>query len=121
MMKKALMLFGILSLLFLQAEEKTEAYTVEIDVRNSKSDGKPWDISGGSPDITITIDGERLKFREKCRDKYRCSIRFFSTSDKWYFEIYDKDIMSNDLIGKGDCSADSSCTLGLAKIKIIEH
>lgn len=121
MIKKIIMLLGILSLVVLQAEEKAEAYTVEIDVKNSKADGKPWDVSGGSPDITITIDGEELKFREKCRDKYRCSMRFFSTSDKWYFEIYDKDIMSSDLIGKGDCSADSSCTLGLAKIKILEH
>ena len=121
MIKKTLIIFGILSLFFLKAEEKIRAYTIEIDVKNSKSNGKPWDISGGSPDITITINGERLKFREKCRDKYRCSINFFSTSDEWYFEIYDKDIMSNDLIGKGDCSADSSCTLGLAKVKIIEH
>ena len=121
MIKKVLMLFGILSLLFLHAEEKIQAYTIEIDVKNSKLDGKPWYISGGSPDITITIDGKRLRFREKCRDKYRCSIRFFSTNDEWYFEIYDKDIISDDLIGKGDCSADSSCTLGLAKIKIVEH
>ena len=121
MITKVLISLGILSLFSIQAEENLEAYILEINVKSTKANGKPWDISGGSPDITITIDGERLKFREKCRDKYRCSINFFSTSDEWYFEIYDKDIMSNDLIGKGDCSADSSCILGLAKIKIIEH
>ena len=121
MITKVFMFLGILSLFSLQAEENLEAYTIEINVKSTKANGKPWDISGGSPDIIINIDGNQLKFREKCRDRYRCSIKFFSTSDEWYFEIYDKDIISNDLIGKGNCSADDSCTLGLAKIKIIEH
>ncbi len=120
MIKKALILFGILSLLFLYAEDKAQAYTIEIDVKSTKANGKSWDISGGSPDIAISIDGHRLQFLEKCRDKYRCSIRFFSKSDEWYFEIYDKDIMSDDLIGKGSCAEGDSCTLGLAKIKIEE-
>jgi len=120
MMKKTLILFGILSMFVLQADEKTQAYTIEIDVKSTKANGKPWDISGGSPDIAISIDGKRLQFLEKCRDKYRCSIRFFSTSDEWYFEIYDKDIMNDDLIGKGNCSEGDSCSLGLAKVKIVE-
>jgi hypothetical protein len=120
MIRKRLIIFAIFSIFSLQAGDKAKAYTIEIDVNTVKANGKSWDVSGGSPDITISIDGQRLQFLEKCRDKYRCSLKFFSISDEWYFEIYDKDIMSDDLIGKGDCSEGDSCTLGLAKIKIEE-
>jgi hypothetical protein len=36
----------------------------------------------------------------------------------WYFEIYDKDFTSNDLIAKGNCSVGKECSFSGAKITI---
>jgi hypothetical protein len=109
------MIFG------LQASD-VEVYTITIDVESTKTNGKPWDFSGGSPDIELHIDGKRFPIQLHCRNCYRCSMNFYVENDKdeWYFEIYDKDFSNDDLIGKGNCSDDDSCKLGRATITIKE-
>jgi len=65
----------------------------------------------------LVVEGMRYFF-ENCRDRYRCQISFTSHNTKWYFEIYDRDMMANDLIGNGECGANQKCTLGQAIIDI---
>jgi len=117
---KRIVLTIFLILNMLEAKEYTlNVYTIKIDVNNTKSNGLSWDFSGGSPDIYIKVDGRKIPFQPKCRNQYRCSIEFISKSKKhWYFEIYDKDFSSDDLIGKGECSLKEKCTLGNATVYI---
>lgn len=120
-MIKKIFLSLSLMVLGLQASD-VEVYTITVDVESSKADGKPWDFSGGAPDIVLHIDGKRFQLKSHCRNRYRCSMSFYveDDNDKWYFEIYDKDLSNDDLIGKGNCSADDSCKLGRATITIKE-
>ena len=112
----------ILISLWSYGNEATQSniYILDIDVKSNKDNGKSWDIAGGSPDIKINIDGKNIPFKQDCKNHYRCSISFMSEkiNKEWYFEIYDKDFNSDDLIGKGNCSFDKSCKLGRAKITI---
>ena len=96
-------------------------YMIEIDVNSTKPNGFSWDFSGGSPDIFIKVDGRKVAFSSKCKNQYRCQIEFVSEEKKnWYFEIYDKDFSSDDLIGKGECPLNKECVLGSSKILIKE-
>jgi hypothetical protein len=104
----------------LQAEEKKKLYSITINVEAKKANGKSWDVFGGSPDIKLVIDGQPLYSMARCRDRYRCTIEFASIKDKWYIEVYDKDLQNDDLIGKGECEEGESCDFGLAKVEISE-
>jgi len=110
----------LLTTITIQAENKKRVYTITTNVEAKKANGKSWDIFGGSPDIKIVVEGKPYYSLVKCKDTYRCTIEFVSTTDKWYIEVYDKDLQSDDLIGKGECEAGESCTLGLAKVEISE-
>ena len=102
----------------LQAENKKKLYSITIDVEAKKANGKSWDVFGGSPDIKVVIDGETFYSPTKCKDRYRCTMEFTSVKDKWYIEVYDKDLQSDDLIGKGDCKDGEECKFGLVTISI---
>lgn len=93
-------------------------YEVEVNVQSTKINGKDWDISGGAPDVYVKVDGVFLTMTRKCRNTYRCSVMFVSKTKSWYFEVYDKDVANNDLIGKGTCSADRKCYLGRSTVKV---
>ena len=116
-MQKTLLTLTLLTL-SLNASELL-GYKASIDVKPSKANGKSWDISGGAPDIYVRIDGKKLALKKECRDSYRCeNISFVSNKNKFYIEVYDKDIASDDLMGKGECRAGATCTLGTATVHI---
>lgn len=120
-MKTAILVVLILlTTITLQAENKKKVYTITINVEAKKANGKSWDIFGGASDIKVVIDRRPYFSRVDCQDTYRCTIEFASLKDKWYIEVYDRDMQSDDLIGKGkgECEAGESCTLGLAKVEI---
>lgn len=99
---------------------KAEIYTAYVDIQDRKANGKSWDTAGGAPDIFFTINGEKIPYDKRCKNSYRCEVAFSSDATSWYFEIYDKDFRNHDLIGKGDCSIDSNCTLGSLNLRILK-
>jgi len=116
-MKKTLLTLTLLTL-SLNASELL-GYKVSIDVKPTKANGKSWDISGGAPDIYVRVDGKKMALKKECRNSYRCeNITFVSNKEKFYIEVYDKDIASDDLVGKGECRAGATCTLGSATMHI---
>ncbi|HHB94221.1 MAG TPA: hypothetical protein ENK88_03660 [Campylobacterales bacterium] len=119
-MRKIVVLFFTLLLMAEAKEYSVNIYTIEIDVNSTKADGRAWDVAGGAPDILLYIDGKEMRFNKKCRDKYRCSMEFMSRDDRnsWYFEVYDRDFVNSDLIGKGDCEKGDKCNFGLVTIRI---
>lgn len=90
-------------------------YTVSISVKGKKANGKSWDISGGAPDPFMKLMNKNYPV---CNDKYKCTWRFGSRRDSWYFEFLDEDLSAHDLIGKGRCSAGETCRLGQATVTI---
>ena len=120
-MKKIIFILFIFLSIINAKEYAINVYTIEIDVNSTKANGFSWDFSGGSPDIFIKVDGRKVAFTSKCKNQYRCSIEFISEENLyWYFEIYDKDLSNDDLIGKGECKLNEECSLGSAKIFIRE-
>ena len=95
-------------------------YRIQIDVASTKANGEDWDMMGNAPDIQLFVDKHPLSLLNSCQDTYRCNLGFSSVKDRWYIEVYDKDLGSNDLIGKGDCQEGETCDLGQAKILIEE-
>jgi len=121
-MRKIIILLLALFFIVEAKEYSVNIYTVEIDVNSTKANGKAWDIAGGSPDILVYIDGEKMSFNPNCQNRYRCSMEFIvkDNSNSWYFEIYDRDFANNDLIGKGDCSLGKNCNFGSVVVSIID-
>ncbi len=118
MKKIKILTVGIVAILTIGCSSRADMYRIKIDVASKQSDGKEWDLMGGSPDIKVLVDKQSLGLSPSCRDTYRCSYDFSSKNDKWYIEIYDSDIDSDDLIGKGDCEEGEECRLGMAIINI---
>jgi len=118
MIRKKIIPMVILTIFMAGCSSKAELYSIKIDVASKKENGKEWDMMGGSPDIKVIIDKHPLPLSLSCRDTYRCSLNFTSQKDKWYIEVYDMDIDSNDLIAKGDCEEGKDCDLGLATVRI---
>ena len=118
MRKKEILLLCAVTILTVGCSSKAKLYNIKIDVDSSKINGKEWDLMGGSPDIKVLLDKEPLTLSQSCIDTYRCSYNFTSKEDEWYIEIYDSDIDSDDLIGKGDCEEGEECKLGLATVTI---
>jgi hypothetical protein len=50
----------------------------------------------------------------------KCIIQFESSDNSWYVEVYDKDLISSDIIGSGTCNINETCEIGLAKVLIKE-
>lgn len=92
-------------------------YIATIEVTPNKQNGKPWDFSGGAPDILLVVQDLSLN-TSVCQNKYKCDIPFISRENEWYLEVYDKDISNNDLIGKGICKSEEICQLDSAKVQI---
>ena len=102
----------------INAEDKY-FYVMQIDVEDKKENGKPWDIAGNAPDIKVYINGELPQVIVPCKNSYRCKLLFISQRSFWYLEIYDKDVLADDLIGKGNCSIyKSKCRLGRSVVHI---
>ena len=118
MIRKRVIPIVIFTIFMVGCSSKPNIYTINIDVASKKTNGNDWDIMGGSPDIKVMIDKHPLPFLPSCRDTYRCSLNFTSLKEKWYIEVYDMDIDSDDLIGKGDCEEGEDCDFGLAKVLI---
>ncbi len=122
-MLKKIILVTIQSLLIMVSVEANEQaqmyiYDMEVNIKSTKANGKPWDVAGGSPDLKVSVDGEFLAINNNCRNKYRCTVSFISSKVSWYFEIYDRDIASDDLIGKGSCGVNRQCRLGSSDVMI---
>ena len=115
-MKIVVLLIGIFFIM--GCSNKATLYRMKIDVASHKANKQDWDMMGNAPDIQVYIDKYPLPIVERCKDTYRCSISFSSVKDKWYIEVYDKDLSSNDLIAKGDCKEGEECDLGLARVWI---
>ncbi len=113
-------IFGIL-ILFVCLPVKadiTHEYIMTIQVEPSKPNGKSWDRFGGKPDIMLVVENMRYT-SVACKNTYRCEMKFTSNAQKWYIEIYDKDLSLHDLIGNGECQlSQNTCTLGQAKVTI---
>ena len=125
-MLKKIILFTIQSLLVIVSVEANEQaqmyiYDMEVNIQSTKENGKPWDVSGGAPDLKVSVDGEFLTVNQKCRNKYRCTVSFVSNKTSWYFENYDRDLASDDLIGKGNCGLNKRCYLGRSDVMIIRR
>jgi len=99
------------------AADTTNKYTILIDVNSTKADGKAWDAFGNAPDIVLEIEGTRYSSTH-CKNTYRCKMSFTSPNKEWYLGIIDKDLGIDDLIGKGQCSVNSTCTLDRATVTI---
>lgn len=119
-LKNKIYKLAILFVLTTGCSNKANLYTISIDVAPKKESGQAWDIMGGSPDIKIIVDKQALHIDPTCRDTYRCKYNFTSTKDEWYIEIYDSDMDSDDLIGKGDCEEGEECNLGLARVEVLD-
>jgi len=120
-MKKMILVLMVLLSLGQAKEHIVNTYTLKVEADATKVDGSSWDISGGAPDLLIKVDGVFLDFDKTCRNSYGCSVDFtVEHGTSWYFEIYDKDIASNDLIAKGNCSVGKECHFSGAKISISE-
>jgi hypothetical protein len=100
----------------------TTNYTIVIKVSSTKPNGNSWDVGGGAPDIVLEVEDTRYSTTrhssKRCEDTYKCEMSFSSKNSKWYLEIYDKDVKVDDLIGKGECQANNTCTLGKATVTI---
>lgn len=114
------MLKIFLVLVLLVASVQATTYSVVIDVPNLKANGKNWDILGGAPDILLKVDGHSEPIFDNCKNKYRCVMDFQSDTTDWYLEVYDKDKLANDIIGRGNCSVGQTCEFDGVKMKITE-
>ena len=119
-MRKKILSISLFIVLMTGCSNKADIYTINVDVSPKKELGMDWDIMGGSPDIKVIIDKHQLSIPRSCRDTYRCTMTFSSKEDEWYIEIYDQDIDSDDLIGKGDCEEGDECHLGFAEVEILD-
>jgi len=117
-MTKAILLIAILFMV--GCSSKPTTYRMKVDVASKKANNQDWDMFGNAPDIQVYVNKHPLPIVERCRDTYRCTLGFSSIKDRWYIEVYDKDLSNNDLIAKGDCEEGEECDLGLAKVLIME-
>jgi len=101
-------------------KNSNQLYIATVSVKSKKIDGKTWDIRGGYPDILLKVDRKKINFNKSCKNTYKCKIQFESNSNSWYIELYDKDLISSDIIGNGTCKINESCEIGLAKVFITE-
>ena len=111
-------MFKKISIVLVLASLSLNSYSIVVDVPNLKANGKNWDPFGGAPDILLKIDGETLPFDSSCKDKYRCVMEFESEDTEWYIEVYDKDKLQNDIIGRGNCAVGEICEFDGVKMKI---
>ena len=103
---------------FLAVSVNASSYSIVIDVQNLKANGKNWDPFGNAPDIFLKIDGVSITIFENCKNEYRCVMEFDSDVEEWYIEVYDKDKMASDIIGRGNCAAGETCEFGQVKMRI---
>jgi len=108
----------LFTLIVLGSLVQADSYMAVIDVKASKGNGKPWDAKGGSPDILLKLNKEKVNFNKNCKNQYRCVVAFESTGNSWYVEVYDKDIAIDDVIGTGTCKLDEPCNIGQATVVI---
>ncbi len=122
-MSKYLLLLGVAlsTLLFADTNEtQIHKYQVEVQASTLKPNGKSWDISGGAPDMVLTVDNEIAYSQVNCRNRYRCTFEIYSKNLSWYFEVYDRDTINHDIIGAGECSLSKEiCQVGKATIKVL--
>jgi len=95
-------------------------YHIDIQVSPTKPGGKSWDIAGGAPDIRFAIDGKTVQQEHKCIDTYRCTrtVSLSLDKEKFYIEVYDRDLKADDLIGKGECRVGEVCKVGRAGVTL---
>jgi len=112
MLKKLFLITALISI------GNTATYSVVVDIKERKVNGKSWDVFGNAPDIILKIDGDTLPLIESCKNQYRCVMEFESIVTDWYIEVYDKDKMADDIIGRGNCTVGEVCEVGQAKMII---
>jgi hypothetical protein len=107
---------------------------VAIDIRDTKANGKGWDVGGGLPDIGLCVTGGRTSRVCRpgggdsvpsgengiCQDSLTCSttVRLDKRSSSISVELVDIDVMSNDSIGSGSCQFDAPCDVGQATVML---
>lgn len=98
------------------AGDSSTQYTLtikKVDVKKTKADGSAWDIMDGAPDLFVRVSNDSVKdskaFDTKVHDDIYTtdfntptSVRF-NPGQTLFFEVYDKDIAANDLVGKVTC------------------
>jgi len=90
-------------------------YSIKVTLESLKANGNNWDAFGGNPDIEVYIGG---KYQKLCKDSFSCTLQYASTQNTLDFKIYDKDISSDDFVGKGLCHVNDTCQLGQALVEI---
>lgn len=110
-------IYTLIHLSQVYSAEIVTQYTIQIEVSATKSNGKSWDAAGGAPDIMFKL--ENRTYFKNCKNTYKCKMSFHSKNSNWYFEIYDKDVGFDDLIGKGECKRiNRPCNLDQATVII---
>jgi len=85
--------------------------TIEVKVKPTKANGKSWDILNGAPDIMIKIyhpdlgEMDSIMFKNSFEAIYVFDIE--NISGEIEVEIWDRDIIEHDLIGKCKIDIDS--------------
>lgn len=120
MIKNNILSIALLLFILNGCGSKPQLYKMQVDVASKQENKQDWDMMGNAPDIQVHVDKYPLPLLKHCEDTYRCTLAFRSVEDRWYIEIYDKDLGNDDLIGKGDCKEGEICDLGLAKVLIVE-
>ncbi|TSA26328.1 MAG: hypothetical protein D4R68_07585, partial [Ignavibacteriales bacterium] len=101
------LLFSLLIVCFFVSSTSVEAgrkVTITVDVKQKKPDGRSWDPFGGAPDIQIKLFNNQIGnlVSPRLEDTYKTSYTFEipdNVSEKINLEIWDMDIIENDLIG----------------------
>ena len=122
-MKAAKFIVSILFGGWISAHAADFMLTVEVAPQNPS--GVSWDLAGGAPDIRLRVDGQDLVFAPQCRDTYRCTVYLpvkRPGGSTHYFEVYDRDLYADDLVGKGECLVRDGlrCRVGEAVLRFEE-
>ncbi len=102
----------------LHALDTIYIYDVKIDIEETKNNSSSWDINGGSPDIILRVNSVILPITKKCINTYSCTLSFLSSAHTFYIEVYDKDIITSDIVGKGLCHIHKPCLLNKSTVFI---
>lgn len=94
--------------------------TIRVTVDAKRPDGEPWDPDGERPDPYLKVDGKSYR-SEGCRETYECSLSIETDATTLNLEVYDADLVVDELIGSGRCSVPTrtACRVGASSVQII--
>ncbi|MCK5145503.1 hypothetical protein KAR48_02040 [bacterium] len=97
---------------------------ITVQVEQTKANGRKWDGWGGAPDIQVKISSDELgtMSSSEASNTYNSTVTFDigECRGELKIEIWDIDINTHDLIGKGriKTNVSKSYQIGQAKVKV---